>query len=123
MKIRGCLAMNIISSIACLPAVLIYAVNLAYPGYCYYLYNSIFCYYHQGTIPCLVILLLLTLLITALSIAVSSLNCKAMNCCCATPQSTVVVLANPAAQFIPQQPFPANPPPYNIQATSTVNVG
>ncbi|XP_041034467.1 membrane-spanning 4-domains subfamily A member 4D-like isoform X1 [Carcharodon carcharias] len=117
--IRGCLGMNIISAIACFPAVIIYSVNLAFPGYCY----SINCFHHQGTIPCLAILLLLTLLIAAISISVSSFNCKAINCCCATPEPVVIVYNTTTTQQIPTQQFQPNPPPYNMAAMAPVYAG
>ncbi|XP_078057712.1 membrane-spanning 4-domains subfamily A member 8-like [Mustelus asterias] len=117
--IRGCLAMNILSAISCLPGVIIYCINLAYP-YCFSLY---YCYYHEGTIPCLVILLLLTLLNAAISIAISSFNCKSLNCCCATPNPTVVLVNTAIAQPFPQQNFHVNPPPYNIHAMGNIQVG
>ncbi|XP_078420486.1 membrane-spanning 4-domains subfamily A member 8-like isoform X2 [Cetorhinus maximus] len=117
--IRGCLGMNIISAIACFPAVIIYSVNLGFPGYCY----SVYCFHHRGTVPCLAILLLLTLLIAAISISISSFNCKAINCCCATPEPVVIVYNTTTTQQIPPQQFQPNPPPYNMAAMTTVYAG
>ncbi|XP_072329857.1 membrane-spanning 4-domains subfamily A member 4D-like isoform X3 [Scyliorhinus torazame] len=99
--IKGCLSTNIISAIACLPAVIIYS----------------------GLIPCVAILLLLTLLNAAISIAVSSFNCKAMNGCCGTPVPVIVVYNSTSGQLIPPQPFQENPPPYSMAPMGNTYVG
>ncbi|XP_038671086.1 membrane-spanning 4-domains subfamily A member 8-like [Scyliorhinus canicula] len=116
--IRGCLSMNIISAIACLPAVIIYSINLNVN--CQYSY---YCSRPDGLIACLAILLLLTLLNAAISIAVSSFNCKAMNNCCATSVPVIVVYNSTSAQLVPQQQIHDNPPPYNVTAMENVHVG
>ncbi|XP_072329847.1 membrane-spanning 4-domains subfamily A member 8-like [Scyliorhinus torazame] len=116
--IRGCLSTNIISAIACLPAVIIYSVNLDVN--CRYTYD---CSRPDDLIACVAILLLLTLLNAAISIAVSSFNCKAMNNCCATPMPVIVVYNSTSEQLVPQQQFLDNPPPYNVTAMENVSVG
>ncbi|XP_072329532.1 membrane-spanning 4-domains subfamily A member 8-like [Scyliorhinus torazame] len=114
--IRGCLAMNIISAISCLPAIILYSSNLTIPLYSRICITS-------GLIPCVAILLLLTLLNAAISIAVSSFNCKAMNGCCGTPVPVIVMYNNPPVQPIPQQQLPGNPPPYNVTVMENLYVG
>ncbi|XP_041035655.1 membrane-spanning 4-domains subfamily A member 4D-like [Carcharodon carcharias] len=117
--IRGCLSMNIISAIICLPAIIIYSVNLAIPAYCYDSYTC----QTDGLVICLAILLLLTLLNAAISISVSSFNCKAMNCCCAKPVPIIIMYNTTSAQLIPTQQFQERPPPYNIATMGNVEVG
>ncbi|XP_078060726.1 membrane-spanning 4-domains subfamily A member 8-like [Mustelus asterias] len=118
--IRGCLSMNIISAISCLPAVIIYATNLDVRPYCY---HSLHCVPPEITISCVAILLVLTLLNAAISIAVSSFNCKAVNGCCTTPVPIIVVYNNTSSQLTPQQQFYENPPPYNMTPMENVYVG
>ncbi|XP_078057697.1 membrane-spanning 4-domains subfamily A member 4A-like [Mustelus asterias] len=113
--IRGCLAMNIISAILCIPAIILYSINLAVTS-CnssYYCSNTV-------AIPFLAILLVLTLLNAAISIAISSFNCKAMNSCCATPAPVIVMFSNPSTQPIPQQQFQVNPPPYSVTVMENI---
>ncbi|XP_078420483.1 membrane-spanning 4-domains subfamily A member 4D-like [Cetorhinus maximus] len=117
--ISGCLSMNIISAISCLSAIIIYSINLAMPAYCY---NSFSCQ-TGGLVTCLAILLLLTLLNAAISISVSSFNCKAMNCCSATPVPVVIVYNTTSAQQIPPQQFLVRPPPYNMAMMGNAAVG
>ncbi|XP_072329854.1 membrane-spanning 4-domains subfamily A member 4D-like isoform X1 [Scyliorhinus torazame] len=118
--IKGCLSTNIISAIACLPAVIIYSVSLNLNSHCYY---SNYCSRPDGLIPCVAILLLLTLLNAAISIAVSSFNCKAMNGCCGTPVPVIVVYNSTSGQLIPPQPFQENPPPYSMAPMGNTYVG
>uniref|UniRef100_UPI00398E5B61 membrane-spanning 4-domains subfamily A member 15-like n=1 Tax=Pristiophorus japonicus TaxID=55135 RepID=UPI00398E5B61 len=81
--VKGCLSSNIISAISCFPALVLYSVNLSYLQICSF---SIFCIpFQSGTVECMAILLVLTLLNAAISISISSFNCKAMNCCNTTP--------------------------------------
>ncbi|XP_060690044.1 membrane-spanning 4-domains subfamily A member 18-like isoform X2 [Hemiscyllium ocellatum] len=87
--IRGCITFHIISAISCLPATIIYA----------------------GAIACFAILLLLTLLNAAISIAVSSFNCKALNCCGTTSVPIIVVYNNTSEQLVPLQQLYANTHP------------
>ncbi|GCB79370.1 hypothetical protein scyTo_0016949 [Scyliorhinus torazame] len=105
---RGCLSMNIISAISCLPAIIMYSTGLVYPRYCNYLVEC----YNNGSIACMAILIILTLLNAAISITVSSFNCKAMNCCCATPVPIIVMSNNASEQLIPSQQFQVNPARY-----------
>ncbi|XP_072427936.1 membrane-spanning 4-domains subfamily A member 4D-like [Chiloscyllium punctatum] len=111
--IRGCLAMNIVSAISCLPAIVIYALNL-----------TIFTIFNSEDTACVIILLLLTLLNAAISIAISSFNCKGLTCCYETTAIPVfVVYNNASAQPIPPQEFQDNPPPYNVTVTENVYAG
>ncbi|GCB79943.1 hypothetical protein scyTo_0019631, partial [Scyliorhinus torazame] len=80
--IKGCLSMNIINAIICIPATIIYSLNLSMQPLCY---SRRHCYSSGGSTACLAIFLLLTLLNAAISIAISSFNCKAINGCCGTP--------------------------------------
>ncbi|XP_067850997.1 membrane-spanning 4-domains subfamily A member 4D-like [Heptranchias perlo] len=119
--INGCLSMNIISAIFCLPAIIMYSINIAIAPYCYD------CGQYEtvqvgsvGTIVCLAILLVLSLLNTAISIAISSFNCKAASCCNKTPVPIIVVYNNPSAQLNPSVQLNGAPPPYNM--TSVANV-
>ncbi|XP_038671088.1 membrane-spanning 4-domains subfamily A member 8-like [Scyliorhinus canicula] len=114
--IRACLAMNIVSAISCLPAIILYSSNLTVPVYLIFCFSSVL-------IPCVAILLVLTLLNAAISIAVSSFNCKAMNGCCAPPVPVIVMYNNPPVQPVPQQQFPVNPPPYNMTVMENLYVG
>ncbi|XP_038671084.1 membrane-spanning 4-domains subfamily A member 8-like [Scyliorhinus canicula] len=118
--IKGCLSMNIISAIICFPAIIIYSINLSIQPSCY---SWAHCYRSGGSTACMAILLLLTLLNAAISIAVSSFNCKAINGCCGTPVPVIVVYSNVPAQPIPQQQFQVNPPPYNMALMENVHVG
>ncbi|XP_072329534.1 membrane-spanning 4-domains subfamily A member 4D-like [Scyliorhinus torazame] len=118
--VNGCLSMNIISAIICLPAIIIYSVSLSIHSVCY---SWAFCYDPGVSIACMTILLLLTLFNAAISIAVSSFNCKAINGCCGTPVPVIVVYSNSPAQPIPQQQFQGNPPPYNMALMENVHVG
>uniref|UniRef100_UPI00398F04FA membrane-spanning 4-domains subfamily A member 4D-like n=1 Tax=Pristiophorus japonicus TaxID=55135 RepID=UPI00398F04FA len=114
-KIKGCLSMNIISAILCLPAVTIYAANFAFLPFCSFTSH---CFrYQSGSIECLAILLVLALLNAAISIAISSFNCKAMTCCNTTPvlfpfQPNILMYSNPLAQPNPSLQLNGNPPPY-----------
>ncbi|XP_048460486.1 membrane-spanning 4-domains subfamily A member 8-like [Rhincodon typus] len=111
--IRGCLAMNIISAIFCLPATIIYVLNL-----------TIISISYSGSTACIVILLLLTLLNAAISVAISSFNCKAMTCCCKTPAVVIIVVySNASAQPIPPPQFQESPPPYSVMVTENVYAG
>ncbi|XP_048398001.1 high affinity immunoglobulin epsilon receptor subunit beta-like isoform X2 [Stegostoma tigrinum] len=65
----------------------------------------------MGSISCFAILLLLTLLNAAVSIAVSSFNCKALNCCGTASVPIIVVYNNTSEQLVPSQPLYANTPP------------
>ncbi|XP_038672833.1 membrane-spanning 4-domains subfamily A member 4A-like [Scyliorhinus canicula] len=103
--IRGCLSMNIISAISCLPAIIIYFTTLLSPRLCYY---SPECN-NTGSIAYVAILIVLTLLDAAISITVSSFNCQAMNCCCASPVPVIVMYSNASEQLIPSQQFQVNP--------------
>ncbi|XP_059506822.1 membrane-spanning 4-domains subfamily A member 8-like [Stegostoma tigrinum] len=110
--VRGCLALNIISAISCLPATIIYALNLTFASISFY-----------GGTACVVILLLLTLLNAAIAIAISSFNCKTMTSCCETPAPVIVVYSNASAQPIPPPQFQESPPPYNVIVTENVYAG
>ncbi|XP_072329851.1 membrane-spanning 4-domains subfamily A member 4D-like isoform X2 [Scyliorhinus torazame] len=118
--IKGCLSMNIINAIICIPATIIYSLNLSMQPLCY---SRRHCYSSGGSTACLAIFLLLTLLNAAISIAISSFNCKAINGCCGTPVPLIVVYSNSPAQPIPQQQFQGNPPPYNMALMENVHVG
>ncbi|XP_038671083.1 membrane-spanning 4-domains subfamily A member 4A-like [Scyliorhinus canicula] len=118
--IRGCLGMNIISAISCLPAIVAYTINISIPYRCYYVNYTSYC---MGLIACVATLLLLTLLNAAISIAVSSFNCKAMNCCSEKPVAVIVVYNSTSEQLVPQHQFHDNPPPYNVTAMENVHVG
>ncbi|XP_072329845.1 membrane-spanning 4-domains subfamily A member 4A-like [Scyliorhinus torazame] len=118
--IRGCLGMNIISAISCVPAIVAYTLNISIPYHCYHVDYTSYC---MGLIACVAILLLLTLLNAGISIAVSSFNCKAMSCCCAKPVPVIVVFNSTSEQLVPQQQFHDNPPPYHVTAMENVSVG
>ncbi|XP_048460791.1 membrane-spanning 4-domains subfamily A member 4A-like isoform X1 [Rhincodon typus] len=106
--IRGCISAHVISAISCLPATIIYAISIAIQPNCFY---SDSCSNYKGTISCFAILLLLTLLNAAISIAVSSFNCKALNCCGTASVPIIVVYNNTSEQLVPSQPLYANTPP------------
>uniref|UniRef100_UPI00398E9518 membrane-spanning 4-domains subfamily A member 8-like isoform X1 n=2 Tax=Pristiophorus japonicus TaxID=55135 RepID=UPI00398E9518 len=113
--IKGCLSMNIISAIFCLPAVIMYSINISMQPCCYYERPN---YYDQsGTVPCLAILLVLALLNGAISIAISSFNCKAVTCCNASPVPIIVVYNNPSAQPNPSLQANDNATPYDVTLT------
>ncbi|XP_067898849.1 membrane-spanning 4-domains subfamily A member 4A-like [Heterodontus francisci] len=116
--IRGCLSMNIISAIFCLPAIILYSINLAVQPYCYDMID--YDCYQTGAVVCMAILLLLALLNAAISISISSFNCKAMTCCRTTPAPVIVMYNNASAQPIPSLQFNANPPPYNMTLMENV---
>ncbi|XP_043558567.1 uncharacterized protein LOC122556141 isoform X3 [Chiloscyllium plagiosum] len=106
--IRGCITLHIISAISCVPATIIYAISLAVEPRCF---HSASCSKYEGAIACFAILLLLTLLNAAISIAVSSFNCKALNCCGTTSVPIIVVYNNTSEQLVPLQQLYANTPP------------
>ncbi|XP_067850653.1 membrane-spanning 4-domains subfamily A member 15-like [Heptranchias perlo] len=119
--ISGCLSMNIISTIFCLPAIIMYSVNFTIVPYCYDCgqYKTL----QIGTVVCLAILLVLSLLNAAISIAISCFNCKAVTCCNTTPVPVIVVYNNPSAQPNPFPHFNDRPPPYNETSMANVYAG
>ncbi|XP_059498785.1 uncharacterized protein LOC132207376 [Stegostoma tigrinum] len=122
----GCLVMNVINGIACIPATILYALSVEF-----YTCWGFFCFlfYWESLIALMMITLLLNCIFSlSVSVFVIVINCRKLRCCTGhSPSTMIVVQAAPPALDRPTQPcssssYPPDelPPAYTASPVQAV---
>ncbi|XP_067864831.1 uncharacterized protein [Heterodontus francisci] len=120
----GCLVMNVINGLACIPAIILYALTVNFYN-CY----GFFCFFFSwaSVLSALMVLLLLNCIFSlALSVVVAMVNCKRLRCCTTEAAQTMIIVqaAPPDLQLGFSSSYPRNEQPaaYSASTTTIYNV-